>query len=212
MSQCADVPPFSPLLPLRFLCCPWMMDHPRLLSSALFSTPVLSLSPVAFHSMDRHIHIISPRSHPWLTKHLERDTHFLPCLMRKSVSQPLLRIAPCHLHSSLCSLHTSCCLFFFFLIPWTHAPSCHKDFVLDGCYNGEAFLSIFTWLHLFKHSHLQPFMSILPKVLPTNSFHMTILRFLHSCYHYLIIFPILSWWTDCLPFTRMLASSECLAW
>ena len=114
MSQCADAPPFSPLLPLRFLCCPWMMDHPRLLSSALFSTPVLSLSPVAFHAMDQHIRITSPRSHPWLTKHLERDTHFLSCLMRKSVSQPLLCFVPCHLHSSLCSLHTSCCLFFFF--------------------------------------------------------------------------------------------------
>ena len=213
MSQCADVPPFSPLLPLSFLCCPWMMDHPRLLSSALFSTPVLSLSPVAFHFMDWHIRITSPRSHPWLTKHLERDPHFLPCLVRKSVSQPLLCFASCHLHSSLCSLHTSCCLFFFFFLFLEHmlppairtlywmVPIMERFFFQHshGCIFSNIPISSLSWVSYLKCS---------------QQTHFTWLYsdFLHSCYHYLIIFPILSWWTDCLPFTRMLASSECLAW
>lgn len=157
---------------------------PQTFSLLLFSPSVLQLSMpwTVYH-----------QPQIWLTKHLERDK-LLTASYDKVCFTALT--AFCTFSVTLIPLLiTHIMLPFFFLIPWTHAPSCHKDFVLDGCYNGEALLSIFTWLHLFKHSHLQPFMNTLPKVLPTNSFHMTVLIFLHSCYHYLIIFPILSWWT-----------------
>lgn len=72
--------------------------------------------------------------------------------------------------SPLLITHTT--LSFLFFIPWTHkhAPSCHRDFVLDVPYDWLGGSSTFTWLHLFSHSHLQPFMSTLPKGAPINSF------------------------------------------